>query len=51
MEEEKVYKIIITDLDREKAITNFTSVFAMARIKIVLRRHLKHIREKLKKKE
>lgn len=48
MREEKPFRIVVTDFDRETAISNFTSVFAMAKIKVVLGRHLKHIRERLK---
>ena len=42
-------KIVITEMDKASAISTFLSVFAMTKIKIILKRNLKNIRARLKK--
>ncbi len=42
-------KIVVSDEDKKHAITSFGSVFAMAKIKLMLLRHIRRVRRTLEK--
>lgn len=43
-------KIKLTDMDKHEAITTFVSVYAMAKIKMMLKRYLNRARARILKK-
>ncbi len=51
MDEVNGAKIVVTDMDRQQAISTFPSVFAMTKLRMIFKRHLKNIREAMRQRK
>ena len=51
MESSSKMKIVVTEIEKREAISTFPSVFAMAKMRMVLLKHLRNIRANLCRKK
>lgn len=50
MESANIAAINLTEMDKHEALSTFISVFAMTKIKMMMKRYLKNIRARIAKK-